>query len=102
MAVVALIGIKGNLGYKVFPELLSSPTISKIRVLSRKLRSTSRGDPKVLDFQVNYHDPTSLKRALVGVDVVINAMGTEGDFQLAKRNLIDAAAKAGVKVYFPR
>jgi uncharacterized protein YbjT (DUF2867 family) len=102
MAVVALVGIKGNLGYKLFPELVSSPSISRIHVLSRKPRSTPSTDPKVRDFQVDYHDQASLARALTGVDVVVNAMGTEGDFQLAKRRLIDAAAKACVKVYFPR
>jgi saccharopine dehydrogenase-like NADP-dependent oxidoreductase len=101
MATVALVGIKGNLGYKIFPELVKSDPIGKIHVLSRKKRHTE-GGKKVVDFQVDYHDPKSLQRALKGVEVVINTMGTEGDFQIAKKNLIDAAAKCGVKIYFPR
>ena len=102
MATVALVGIKGNLGYKIFPELVKSDAIGKIHVLSRKKRHTEGGGNKTVDFQVNYHDAASLEKALEGVDVLINAMGTEGDFEVAKRNLIDAAAKKGVKIYFPR
>jgi saccharopine dehydrogenase-like NADP-dependent oxidoreductase len=100
MATVALIGIKGNLGYKIFPELVKSDAIAKIHVLSRKKRSSGGG--KVVDFQVDYHDPQSLEKALKGVDAVINTMGTEGDFQVAKKGLVDVAAKVGVKLYFPR
>jgi saccharopine dehydrogenase-like NADP-dependent oxidoreductase len=100
MATVALVGIKGNLGYKIFPELLKSDAISKIHVLSRKKRSTEGA--KVIDFQVDYHDPKTLENALRGVDALINTMGTEGDFNFAKRALVDAAAKVGVKLYFPR
>jgi len=100
MATVALIGVKGNLGYKIFPELVASDYVKKIHVLSRKKRNSGGG--KVVDFQVDYHDPASLENALKGVDAIINTMGTEGDFQLAKKNLVDAAAKAGVKIYFPR
>ena len=55
MATVALVGIKGNLGYKIFPELVASDAIAKIHVLSRKKRNT--GGPKAVDFQVDYHDP---------------------------------------------
>jgi uncharacterized protein YbjT (DUF2867 family) len=100
MATVALIGIKGNLGYKIFPELVKSDAIGKIHVLSRKKRNSGEG--KVVDFQVDYHDPASLDKALTGVDAIINTMGTEGDFQKAKKGLVDAAAKCGVKLYFPR
>jgi NAD(P)H dehydrogenase (quinone) len=100
MATVALIGVKGNLGYKIFPELVKSDAIAKVHVLSRKKRNSGGG--KVVDFQVDYHDPASLEMALKGVDTVINTMGTEGDFQKAKHNLIDVAAKVGVKLYFPR
>jgi saccharopine dehydrogenase-like NADP-dependent oxidoreductase len=100
MATVALIGVKGNLGYKIFPELVASDYVQKIHVLSRKKRDSGGG--KVVDFQVDYHDPDSLEKALKGVDAIINTMGTEGDFQVAKKNLVDAAAKAGVRIYFPR
>lgn len=100
MATVALIGVKGNLGYKIFPELIASDAIAKVHVLSRKKRNSGGG--KAIDFQVDYHNPESLEKALKGVDAIINTMGTEGDFQVAKKNLVDAAAKAGVKLYFPR
>jgi len=100
MATVALIGVKGNLGYKIFPELVASDYVKKVHVLSRKKRHSGGG--KVVDFQVDYQDPASLEKALKGVDAIINTMGTEGDFQAAKKSLVDAAAKAGVKIYFPR
>src|SRR5437762_12702205 len=100
MATVALIGVKGNLGYKIFPELVASDYVKKIHVLSRKKRNS--GGEKVVDFQVDYHDSDSLDKALKRVDAIINTMGTEGDFQLAKQNLVDAAAKSGVKIYFAR
>jgi saccharopine dehydrogenase-like NADP-dependent oxidoreductase len=100
MATVALIGIKGNLGYKIFPKLVKSDAVAKIHVLSRKKRST--GGPKAVDFQVDYHDKGSIEKALKGVDVLINTMGTEGDFVAAKKNLVEVAAKVGVKIYFPR
>src|SRR5579859_730424 len=90
MATVALVGIKGNLGYKIFPELVASDAIAKIHVLSRKKRNTV--GPKAVDFQVDYHDPESMQKALKGVDALINTMGTEGDFAVAKRNLVEAAA----------
>ena len=100
MATVALIGVKGNLGYKIFPELIASDAIAKVHVLSRKKRNSGGG--KAIDFQVDYHNPESLEKALKGVDAIINTMGTEGDFQIAKKGLIDAASKTGVKLYFPR
>jgi uncharacterized protein YbjT (DUF2867 family) len=100
MATVALVGIKGNLGYKIFPELVKSDAIGKIHVLSRKNRDSGGG--KAVDFQVDYYDAESLEKALKGVDALINGMGTEGDFIEAKKNLVEAAAKVGVKVYFPR
>ena len=100
MATVALIGVKGNLGYKIFPELVASDAIAKIHVLSRKKRNSGGG--KAVDFQVDYSDPASLEKALKGVDAIINTMGTEGDFQKSKKALVDVAAKCGVKLYFPR
>ena len=42
-----------------------------------------------------------MQKALKGVDSLINTMGTEGDFAVAKRNLVEAAAEVGVKLYFP-
>lgn len=100
MATIALIGIKGNLGYKIFPELVASDYVKKVHVLSHKKRNSGGG--KALDFQVDYHDLASSENALKNVDAIINTMGTEGDFQVAKKTLVDAAANAGVKIYFPR
>lgn len=77
------------------PELVKSDAAAKIHILSRKKRS--KGGLKVVDFQVDYHDPASMQRPLKGVDALINTMGTEGGFAVAKRNLVEAAAKSWCK-----
>jgi saccharopine dehydrogenase-like NADP-dependent oxidoreductase len=100
MATVALVGSKGSLGYKVLPELVASSAISKIHCLSRK--SAKSDDAKVEYFQVDYKKPETVERALKGCDVLINTMGTEGNYEESKHALVDAAAKVGVKFYIPR
>jgi saccharopine dehydrogenase-like NADP-dependent oxidoreductase len=100
MATVALIGSKGSLGYKVLPELIASDAIKKIYCLSRK--SSTSDNAKVEYFQVDYKRPGTVEKALKGCDVLINTMGTEGNYEESKHALVDAAAKVGVKFYIPR
>src|SRR5271155_2916391 len=100
MATVALVGAKGSLGHKLLPELVASDAIKKVHVLSR--RTLPNSDPKVDNFKVDYSKPEQLVAALKGCDVLINAMGTEGNYEQSKHALVDAAAKAGVKFYIPR
>ena len=100
MATVALIGSKGSLGYKVLPELITSEAIKKIHCLSRK--SSTSNNAKVEYFQVDYKKPETVETALKGCDVLINTMGTEGNYEESKHALVDAAAKVGVKFYIPR
>jgi uncharacterized protein YbjT (DUF2867 family) len=100
MATVALVGALGSLGYKILPELIASEAITKVHCLSRKPLKSS--DPKVEYFQVDYKKPETVENALRGCDVLINTMGTEGNYEQSKHVLVDAAAKAGVKIYIPR
>lgn len=100
MATVALVGATGTLGSHLLPELITSDAIKVVHSLSR--RAIPDGGAKVKNFQVDYKDPKSVEGALTGCDVLINTMGTEGDFHDSKHALIDAAAKVGVKYYIPR
>jgi len=100
MATVALVGADGNLGYKLLPEFVASPSIKQIHNLSRKPKR--KDEEKVTNFRVDYNHPETLVGALKGCQVLVNAMGTQGNFEESKRILVDAAAKAGVKFYIPR
>jgi aspartate-semialdehyde dehydrogenase len=101
MTIVALVGATGNFGHKLLPALEEDTRISKIHSLSRKAGQESVSG-KVINFKVNYADPKALEDALEGCDVLINAMGTNGDYEQNKVALVDVAAKVGVKLYIPR
>ena len=100
MATVALVGATGSLGHVVLPHLAASDAIKKVVCISRKERKSD--DPKVKYVKVDYTKPETLENALKGCDVLINTMGTEGNYEESKHALVDAAAKAGVKFYIPR
>ena len=101
MATVALVGGSGNFGYKLLPVLIAADSISKVHTLSRNASDASTAG-KMEHFQVDYTDATSLENALKGCNVFINVMGTNGDHLQNKVNLVDAAARVGVKIYIPR
>jgi len=100
MATVALVGAKGSLGYRILPALVASDAIKKVHCLSR--RALPSNDAKIENFKVDYSKPETLVAALKGCDVLINTMGTEGNYEYSKHALVDAAAKADVKFYIPR
>jgi len=101
MAIVALVGASGNFGHKLVPTLAADERISEVRCLSRDSVKES-GDSKIKYWRVDYNDSASLEKALKGCDVLVNAMGTNGDYLRNRVLLVDAAARTGVKVYFPR
>jgi uncharacterized protein YbjT (DUF2867 family) len=100
--VVALVGAAGNLGHRLLPALVSESSISAVHCLSRNAPKDSPSSSKVKYFQVDYTAQDSIKNALKGCDVLINAMGTNLDHLKNKVALVDAAADVGVKVYIPR
>ena len=100
MATVALVGATGSLGHVVLPTLVASDAIKKVVCISRKARKCD--NPKAEYVQADYTKPETLEKALKGCDVLINTMGTEGNYEESKHALVDAAAKAGVKFYIPR
>jgi NAD(P)H-binding len=101
MTVIALVGSGGNFGYKLLPVFVADERISKIHTLSRRAKQPA-AQGRVVNFKIDYADPETLEHALKGCDVLVNAMGTNGDHEHSKVALVDVAAKVGIKVYIPR
>jgi len=95
-----VVGATGFLGAKITANLLREPGVA-VRAMSRKLPPAGVL-PGAEWVQADLMDPASLDRALEGVDVVVSSANgymkesIEIDFA-GNRNLIDAAARAGVK-----
>lgn len=96
---VLLVGATGFLGAKILRNLAQDETL-KVCAMSRKPQS-SVGDADVEWVRGDMMDPTSLDRALEGVDVVVSSANgymkesIEIDFQ-GNKNLVEAAARAKV------
>ncbi|GAA5937213.1 hypothetical protein JCM1841_002328 [Sporobolomyces salmonicolor] len=110
--VLALVGATGLVGSALlshFLAALSSGKLSTLRILTSSPSSPkledARGTNGVEVVQVRYADEASLERGLQGADVLVSAMGAaetkEGKYEDNKQKLLDAALKAGVKVYVP-
>ena len=92
---ILVVGAAGFLGAKILRQLQADPAIT--------LRAMSRRAPRDSTWvQGDLMDPASLDRALKGVDVVVSSANgymketIAADFQ-GNKNLIEAAARAGVK-----
>ncbi|GAA6049191.1 hypothetical protein JCM3770_003302 [Rhodotorula araucariae] len=112
--VVALVGATGLVGSALLTTLLSatgSARISHLRVLTTSPASSklapARAHPsrRVSVHGIRYTAPETLEEALRGADVLVSAMGAqshaEGTYEDNKERLLDAAVKAGVKIYVP-
>ena len=97
---ILVVGATGFLGSKILHQLERDDTVS-LRAMSRRV------DPAVATGKVEWvrgdlMDPDSLDAALEGVEVVVSSANgymketIEADFE-GNKNLIDAAARAGVK-----
>jgi uncharacterized protein YbjT (DUF2867 family) len=93
--VILVVGATGFLGAKILRQLQADPAIT--------LRAMSRRAPRDGSWvQGDLMDPASLDRAMQGVDVVVSSANgymketIAADFQ-GNKNLIEAAARAGVK-----
>jgi len=97
---VLVVGATGFLGAKITANLLHEPGIA-VRAMSRK-GAPSDAPTGAEWVRGDLMDPASLDRALEGVDVVVSSANgymkesIEIDFA-GNRNLIEAAARAGVK-----
>lgn len=108
--ILALVGATGLVGGAILPSLLAAVASGKLSAL-RLLTTSSPEDPKFAQLQavprvqivkVSYADVAGLQAALEGAQVLVSAMGTktsaEGSYEENKAKLVEAAAKAGVKV----
>jgi NAD(P)H dehydrogenase (quinone) len=100
---VALIGATGFIGKPLlttFTAALVSGTISRLVLLTRDAGKLQTATSDAVEVQeVDFSENSTLVAALRSVDVLISAMGMSGDVHAVKKNLVEAAAEAGVKVY---
>jgi uncharacterized protein YbjT (DUF2867 family) len=96
---VLLVGAAGSLGKYIFAALLTDPTFN-VTVLSR-INSNSTLPSSVKVLKVDYSNKDALVEALVGQDVVISTVGSEGLTSNFDSTLVEAALQAGVKWFIP-
>ncbi|BES87023.1 NAD(P)-dependent oxidoreductase [Pectobacterium araliae] len=97
---IAITGASGQLGRLVIAQLLETVPASDIIALVRDVNKVA--DLSALGVQVkaaDYNQPAALASALQGVDKVLLISSSEvGQRAAQHRNVIEAAAKAGVKL----
>ncbi|GKW13007.1 NAD(P)-dependent oxidoreductase [Pectobacterium carotovorum subsp. carotovorum] len=97
---IAITGASGQLGRLVIAQLLEKVPASDIVALVRDVNKVA--DLSALGVQVkaaDYNQPEALASALQGVDKVLLISSSEvGQRAAQHRNVIEAAAKAGVKL----
>ena len=97
---ILVVGASGFLGAKILTQLETSEAITLCALSRRGAPAGARANTQWL--LGDLMDPTSLDAALKGVDVVVSSANgymketIDVDFQ-GNKNLIDAAARAGVK-----
>ncbi|GAA5972991.1 hypothetical protein JCM11641_000354 [Rhodosporidiobolus odoratus] len=110
--VLALVGATGLIGSALLPSFtaaVQSGRLSTLRILTSSASSSklyeARKASGVEIKEVHYADQASLLEGLKGVDALVSAMGAaetgEGKYEENKATSLDAALKAGVKVYVP-
>ncbi|KAI0300694.1 NAD-binding protein [Multifurca ochricompacta] len=91
----------GSTGSFIIRQLLkdkSAGTIDNVVVLTREgSKTTVDGDAKL--FPVDYSNKESIKKALIGVDVVISTIASS--VLHLQAGIADAAKEAGVKLFVP-
>ncbi|KAG8932662.1 hypothetical protein FRC02_000765 [Tulasnella sp. 418] len=107
---VALAGATGNIGSHIARGFLTSESrssFSDIIILTRDLNNEVaqgfKANHGATIRQVDFNDEASIEKALEGVTVVVDALGAgPGGKGLRSRELLlEAASKAGAKIYFP-
>lgn len=98
-------GFLGGSFLPFFVDAAKQGTFSGLRLLTTNpAKLAGDYDPaSILVKQVDYEKPDTLVAALQGVDVVVSAMASPwgAATDTLGQRLIEAAAQAGVKVYFP-
>jgi len=101
-----LLGSTGYVGQEiapVFAKAADEGQFASFRILvgsPPKDTLLSLASDNVTIVQVDYTTQASLEDALKGVDILVSALGLRGT-EIVEKNVVHAAASAGVKVYFP-
>jgi putative NADH-flavin reductase len=101
---VALIGAAGFIGkplLSAFIPAAQAGTINRLVILTRHAEKLQDVAASAEVKEVVFEEKSSLVDALRGVDVIVSAMGMSGDVSAVKKNIVDAAAETGVRVYGP-
>lgn len=104
-------GLVGSALLTAFLDAVTTNRIGTLRILTSSPDSIklapARTHPsgRVEIHQIAYVIPDTLDKALNGADVLVSAMGAseneQGKYEDNKQKLLDAAVKAGVKIYVP-
>jgi len=97
---IAVTGVSGQLGRLVVKELLSRAPKAKLVGLARNPAAAKEIVQGGIELRAaEYEDPTSLDRALHGVDKLLLISASEvGTRAMLHKNVIDAAKRANVKL----
>ena len=96
---ILVTGSTGNLGKAVVTQLLKKTTASNIAVLARDVNKTIDFKKAGVEVRVgDFDNPSSLLKALNGIDQVLLISGTDPVNRfLQHKNVVDAALKNGIK-----
>ena len=96
---ILVTGATGHLGSAVIQTLLKKISSSQISIITRKEEKKTALQSKGFNAHLgNYDDVSTLEKAMNGVDtVLLISSGDQGDRMQEHRNVIDTAAKMGVK-----
>ncbi|KAF2676036.1 NAD(P)-binding protein [Lentithecium fluviatile CBS 122367] len=101
MVKIAIAGASGNVAQELLDVLIASQNHNVV-LLSRKVGPVSNRATGTEWIQADYNDPDKLAQALQGVHTLLCFITPQSDpGNVAQKNLIDAAVKAGVKHYAP-
>ncbi|ORZ31980.1 hypothetical protein BCR44DRAFT_1404898, partial [Catenaria anguillulae PL171] len=96
---IVLVGATGNIGSPVLEQLRAAEPKFNITVLSRA-SSTATFPSDVHVVKVDYDNLASLTQALHGQDAIVSTIGAAA-LDNAQKNLVAAAAAAGIKLFVP-
>jgi len=94
---IFILGATGRVGSRIVALALKER--HQVTALVRNTDKLTHSDEKVVLFQGNALDKKDIDRAILGTDVVISALGTDGTTTLSETmpHLIDAMNEEGIK-----
>lgn len=98
MSKILVTGSTGNLGTAVIQHLLKLTDKQNIVAFARDAEKAKKISDQGIEVRIgNYNDVASIQNALKGIEKFLLISGIEGNRLQQHKNVVDAAAKAGVK-----